>query len=123
MSYVYNFEFEPVQKLRERVTMRGSFPALYTDPKVKAFEGDVERIGRFQHRALSATAIQGRLIAEIDLYVSNKRGDVDNYAKSILDGMQKAQIFANDNQIDKLTVNRFFVDKGKERFTVAIRLL
>lgn len=38
--------------------------------------------------------------------------DLDNILKAILDGLQHAGVYTNDNQIDELTVTRFPVVKG-----------
>lgn len=48
-----------------------------------------------------------RLHARITLHPSNKRQfDIDNRPKGLLDALEKANIYANDNQIDHLQVIR-----------------
>lgn len=120
--YTYQFDFPPVHKLREKIGKRGGFYTLVPNEKTEAFESDVARIARFTHRKYGAP-IEGRLNVDILLEVSHKRGDVDNYAKAILDGLQKAEVFKNDNAIDILHVARNFVAKGKENFSVLITVV
>ncbi|NLZ54644.1 MAG: RusA family crossover junction endodeoxyribonuclease, partial [Thermoanaerobacteraceae bacterium] len=48
----------------------------------------------------------------IKLYFADRRfGDLDNYAKSILDGLQKT-LFENDKQVARLSVERY-IDKNE----------
>ena len=55
----------------------------------------------------------GRLEVEVDAYPPDQRKrDIDNLAKGLLDAIAHAQVFKNDEQIDKLTIERFPVTKG-----------
>ncbi len=48
------------------------------------------------------------LHAEIELWAPDRRRrDVDNYCKGLLDAMQKAKVFKDDNQIKRMTVEMF----------------
>jgi len=66
---------------------------------------------------LAAAAAKGRVFfgdiaISIKLYFSDRKfGDIDNYAKSILDGMQEV-IFDNDKQVAKLHIERH-IDKDE----------
>ena len=51
----------------------------------------------------------------VEITLCSKRrlaGDLDNYAKAILDGMVKGQMIADDRQVDKLIVER--VENGHD---------
>jgi len=48
-----------------------------------------------------------RLMVHVSLHAAkNYRYDVDNYAKSLIDALQYINLFDNDNQIDKLVIER-----------------
>src|SRR5262245_40655501 len=89
----------PVVKARPRRGRGGHFysprrNAAYEE--MVAFEARRTRV-RFGNVSLKAT---------ITLYSPERlRGDIDNYAKAILDGLQKGQAFDNDKQIVGLHVN------------------
>lgn len=54
-----------------------------------------------------------RLSLYIKLYPPNKRKfDIDNRAKILIDSLQDARVFADDNQIDLLTLERGEPVKG-----------
>lgn len=64
---------------------------------------------------------EGRLIVEVDIYPPDKRKrDIDNLAKGVLDSLQHANVFLDDNQIDRLVLERKEVIKGGS-LTVVIR--
>ncbi len=51
--------------------------------------------------------IDGRLSVRIDLYPSdNRRWDVDNRAKAVLDALQHAGLFKDDSAVDDLHITR-----------------
>lgn len=52
-------------------------------------------------------APEDRLMVSIDAYPPDRRRrDLDNLLKSLLDSLQYAEIYADDNQIDFLAINR-----------------
>ena len=106
---------EPVPKHRERITTNHGYPRLMSDPKTSEFESSVERITRFATKSKPTfKGYKGRLAAEIIFLCSHKRGDSDNYCKSLLDGLEKSEFFDNDNKFDLLVIRRHFVEKGQE---------
>ena len=57
--------------------------------------------------------LKGRLAIEIDAYPPDRRArDIDNLQKACLDAMQKAMVYENDSQIDRLVVQRMPVAPG-----------
>lgn len=58
--------------------------------------------------------LTGRLAVEIHAYPPDRRKrDIDNLFKALLDSMQKAGVYADDNQIDLLTISRHHrIDDG-----------
>jgi crossover junction endodeoxyribonuclease RusA len=54
-----------------------------------------------------------RLAVAITLHWPNKRkGDLDNRAKSVLDSLQRAGVYLDDEQVDSLTITRGAIIKG-----------
>jgi crossover junction endodeoxyribonuclease RusA len=83
----------------------------------------VSKAGRdFQHQVrlvvLIARAVKqysGRLIVEVMLHpADNRKRDIDNCLKSLLDALGHAGVYLDDSQIDKLTVTRGEQRKGGE---------
>lgn len=64
----------------------------------------------WQHKAKHGaieTFGSSRLRMEITLYPKdNRRRDVDNFAKAVLDSLQKAGVYIDDSQIDDLHIMR-----------------
>lgn len=57
-------------------------------------------------------ALNGRLHMEVYLYPpDNRKRDVDNILKPLLDALEHASVYENDSQIDKLCVTRMEVAK------------
>jgi crossover junction endodeoxyribonuclease RusA len=58
-------------------------------------------------------ALNERLHMEVYLYPpDNRKRDVDNILKPLLDALEHANVYENDSQIDKLCVTRMDVTKG-----------
>lgn len=122
----YNFRLEPVAKGRPRVTTRGGQPRTYTPEKTVAFEEEIANAAYYQHVAQNYPELTGRLALDAAFYVSNRRNDIDNYGKAILDGIQLVKklyghaLFQNDSQFDWVSFRRFYVPKGHEGITTTI---
>ena len=55
----------------------------------------------------------GRLEVFVSLHpANNRRSDIDNNMKSLLDGLQAAGVFIDDSQIDRLVIERKAIEKG-----------
>lgn len=105
----------PIPKHRPRASGAGHKMYVYTPQETKRYERQVMLI--------AAAAAKGKVFFNdiaigIKLYFSDRKfGDIDNYAKSILDGLQ-GTLFENDKQVARLSVERY-IDK-KERAEVYV---
>ncbi|MBV7502082.1 RusA family crossover junction endodeoxyribonuclease [Achromobacter sp. ACM05] len=68
----------------------------------------IDEASRYQLAKLA-----GRLSVHIDAFPpDNRRRDLDNMMKGLLDGLVHAQVIEDDSQIDKLSIERGVVCKG-----------
>lgn len=63
--------------------------------------------------------IEGRCDIDMKVYLERDAGDVDNYAKGILDALQRTRILRNDALVVKLCVEKF-VDRANPRVELTI---
>ena len=99
----------PVPKERPRLTVDGRKKYIYTPRETSRFE---KQVALAAFTAAKGRVLFGDLSIWIKLYFSDRRfGDLDNYAKSILDGLQKT-LFENDKQVARLSVERY-IDKNE----------
>lgn len=115
-GFVIEIPGRPVAKQRARYAV-GRKP--YTPPRTRAYEDTV---------AWACKARRLRILPGLPLFVSielhttsSLRGDLDNYAKSILDGIQKGGGFANDRQVKRLEVRS--VDALEDKAVVRIMVM
>lgn len=111
----FRVEGRPVPKERPRHTKNGH---SYTPPKTVAYEKLVAEAWR----STGATTFEGPIAVLIDLHpthadvtvteapttASRLRGDVDNYIKSILDGLQGdvGMAFVNDRDVHMVAASK-----------------
>ncbi len=62
--------------------------------------------------------IAGQLSVIIDIYCCKYHGDVDNYAKFILDALQKSGVIYNDSQIISLHISFLYSEKNMLRIVL-----
>jgi crossover junction endodeoxyribonuclease RusA len=74
---------------------------------------------RFRERVVAALAshnrqpVAGPLAVEVDVHPpDNRRRDIDNIAKALLDALQHGGAYADDGQIVRLTITRCQVAPG-----------
>lgn len=78
----------------------------WTPQRTREYEERVGLLGR----AAGLTPRSGPVAVEIDVYVSDGRvGDVDNYAKAVLDGLTGVA-YEDDRQVVRLVVERHRAD-------------
>ncbi len=115
-------------KGRPRVRRRGAHVRLYTPQATEAYE---ERIAAHARRAAAELGgwVVGRRVPlrlEVEVVCQRPKGlfrriddngerapkttrpDLDNYVKSILDGLQRAQLFADDAQVVELAARKVY---------------
>lgn len=120
MIYLY-FDIPPFPKARPRAARRGRNIVIYTDARTKAYESEIEKLSKMQY---VDTILEGALKVEISFYIKppktvkrkypSVKPDVDNLAKSVLDGMEGV-LFKNDSQIISLSCNKYYrEDAGVE---------
>jgi Holliday junction resolvase RusA-like endonuclease len=100
---------------------------VYTPNDTHAYEN---LVGYSALNALKTKIEENMMRVEINLYFSDRKvGDVDNYTKSILDGLHS--IMDDDKQVKKVIVEKFIgvdengdkITKDKERADLKIEIL
>jgi len=113
MIYLY-FDLPPTPKARPRFGRVGNRVVTYTDAKTKKFEREINNLSRRQYVDEIKT---GALKVEISFFIKppktvkrkypSVKPDVDNLAKSVLDGIEGV-VFKNDSQIISLTCSKYY---------------
>ena len=94
----------PVPKERPRTSLAGRKMRIYTPRATSQYE---KLVGYAALEAAKGHSFFEEIAISIKLFFKDKRyGDLDNYTKSILDGLQGV-IFENDKQVCELTVKRY----------------
>lgn len=96
MLYKFVVPGKPVAKDRPRMNNAGK---MYTPLKTKAYEELVHA----KAREVMREPLRGDVRVDIKIYAKNLRGDIDNIAKTILDGMTGVA-YLNDRQVKVLYV-------------------
>lgn len=122
---------QPIPCPRPRITVRGRFAHAYYPATYKDWKAEAERlIEQAMDKEITATfydaPLQVLLVCVIvkpkTSKLSKPRGDVDNYAKSIMDALTAAGAWGDDEQVIDLRVVKRWADKGEDGyFTVAIQ--
>ena len=113
---------EPLPCPRPRIRVRGKFgqayyPAAYKKWRaafIKALPSLTRTFTRACHVEIELVCTKART-SKLTL----PKGDVDNYAKSILDSLTDAKLWLDDKQVARLEVTKRFANKGE---TAGIRL-
>jgi crossover junction endodeoxyribonuclease RusA len=106
----------PVPKARPRLGVHGRKAYVYTPPQTKEYEKLVGWVAR-----CAGCKPSGEPVAVVlDIYV-RRRMDVDNVAKSILDGLTGVA-YEDDDQVVELVVRKHKVKrKEEERVEIEIK--
>jgi len=88
--------------------------------KSKRYKEFIDKFGHYLPE-LNPTLLVGNLSVEINLYFGDKRRhDVDNFNKAIFDTLVYYDIIGDDDQIQRLVVEKYF-KKGKPETIVEIK--
>jgi Holliday junction resolvase RusA-like endonuclease len=114
MSWAVKLDGVPVPKSRPRFTRTGH---AYTDPKTRDYE---KTVGAAWVKQWGANMrLEGDLHATVIVGTPNMRGDVDNFAKSVLDALQLVGAFdRGDEQVTSLRVFKVRTSR-EEAYTFA----
>ena len=106
----------PVPKGRPRLGVRGKKAFIYTPPATREYEKLVGWVARCS----GCKPLNGSLAVKLHLFIRGRSGDVDNYCKSILDGLNGVA-YQDDGQVVELLVRKHKV-KRKEEERVEIEI-
>lgn len=118
---------EAVPKGRPRFFLRAGRVRVITPEKTIAYEKRVAAAARAAAKALGGWTVGQRVPLAVDVVSVHERPqrlfrvadegrrapkttkpDVDNVAKSVLDGLQRAQLFQDDAQVSSVTCTKFW---------------
>jgi len=106
----------PVPKGRPRLGVRGRKAYVYTPPETKEYENIVGWVAK----CMGCRPTEEPVSVMLDIYARGKM-DVDNVAKSILDGLNGVA-YEDDDQVVELLVRKHKVKrKEEERVEIEIR--
>jgi len=103
----------PVPKQRPRLGKQGQ---IYTPKETKVYEQTVGRAGRQVFKYPYA----GPVSLQVKVYLTAARGDLDNYIKSIQDGLNQVA-WRDDRQVTRLQASLFVRRGVQERVEVLIQ--
>ena len=107
----------PVPKARPRLGVRGRKAFVYTPPATREYEKLVGWVAKCN----GCKPLNGPLAVQLHLFIRGRSGDVDNYCKSILDGLNGVA-YEDDDQVIELLVRKHKVKrKEEERVEIEIR--
>lgn len=113
----------PVPKARARTVTRRSqagatLTRSFTPDKTVAYERLIGGIGRAALSKLPRWRTDGRYAVQIAVYRAARRGDVDNFAKAVLDGLNGV-CWRDDSAVTRLAVE-LYEDKERPRIEVEV---
>lgn len=107
----------PVPKGRPRLGVRGRKAFIYTPAETKAYE---QAVGLCANLA-TAEPLEGPVTLSATLYIRRgRRGDLDNYLKSICDGLNEVA-WKDDRQVVRIEAEIKRCSRGDERVEIEIR--
>ncbi|MDO7788803.1 RusA family crossover junction endodeoxyribonuclease [Desulforamulus aquiferis] len=115
MKVSFSIPGRPVPKQRPRVGKNGS---IYTPKNCKEYEKKVAEVAYTVFRRPYA----GPVALEINLFLTSRPGDLDNYVKSVSDGLNKIA-YLDDRQVVELKAKVIVQTGITERAEVTIKAL
>ena len=122
-SLTFHILGAPVAKGRPRISTRSGYPIAYTPQKTRAAEADL-RSQIISQLPVAFRPLEGPVIVAIRFYMQrpkslkksitypcNKRGDLDNYIKSVFDAMNTV-VFYDDCQVVFLSASKEYGTPG-----------
>lgn len=114
MKFSFEVPGKPVPKARPRLGRRGR---VFTPQKTLDYEALVAVCAR-QSIPEGWSLEDSYHVTAVFYYDSNVFGDLDNTAKSILDGLNQASVWLDDKHVSRLTVERDFSAEPRAYVTV-----
>lgn len=98
---VLHLPWPPTVNSYYKVTRHGQ---RYLDKKVKPFR---EMVEEYANEQIPGLTLDDRLFLEVYLFPpDNRKRDLDNYMKGLLDAATHARLWIDDSQIDQLHIYR-----------------
>lgn len=124
MKVRFNIDGPPVPKQRPRFDPRTR--RTYTAKRTRAYERSCAQVASTVATQLGAKRevfASSRISATFEVYMHDRRPrDVDNCAKSVLDGIVKSGLIRDDRQVDELIVRRH-LDRERPRVEVVLKVM
>lgn len=123
---------KPVPKARPRVVRRGGKVRTFTPKRTTDYERHVAwclqqlMLDRKYADAPDWPATTGRFAVALRVYGAHGSADMDNVAKSVLDGAEgnnSGSLWVNDKQVTRLTVERCAKDAGGPRVECVVEVI
>ncbi len=110
-----HFPIDPVPKGRPRFSKKSKRPC--TPKATRCFEAHVKKLAKLQYLG---DVLTGATAVEIKFYMKRPerpandypRGDIDNYTKAILDGLNKI-VFKDDAQVCSIKSSKHYAEHGE----------
>ncbi len=103
----------PVPKQRPRVGRNGN---IYTPKKCRDYEKEVARLAR----EVFKKPYEGPVSLQVRVYLATPGGDLDNYVKSISDGLNGVA-WRDDSQVTSIKAKLYVRPGESERAEVIVR--
>ena len=108
-------DLAPVPKGRPRSTKTGR---IYTPKKTADYERDISRLVGHLPALLGAISIEVEFVLkrpartpkrQLSRFIkAGSRGDLDNYIKALLDGLQRGGVIPNDSAVTKILAAKVY---------------
>jgi Holliday junction resolvase RusA-like endonuclease len=125
MRYTVTLELEPMSTNRANIIVhpKGSTrPMVMKSTEARAWMRAARvrlELWRNVHRV---PCIKQPVSVSIDVYRKSDAGDLDNYAKGLLDALQEAKVLRDDKQVVELHMRKF-VDRRRPRYEVVVEVI